>query len=429
MRILVNEFCGHPFQIELSRELARRGHEVLHLYFADNLSTPKGDLSARGAPGLRIEGLHIAHPFSKHSLLTRRRSDRAYGKEVAKRLAEFQPEAVLSANMPLDGQKILLDAARQQHARFYYWLQDVYSSAVRFVVQRKFPLLADAAASHYLRLERRLLRDSDGVICIAPGFARMIEEWGVPRREITVIENWMPLHEVVPVRKDNAWAREQGLTERFRFLYSGTLGMKHRPDLLLALARELEDRGDGEVVVVAGGAGAEWLRAQAGALALKTLKIFPYQPYERIAEVLGSADVLIALLDSEAGAFAVPSKVLSYLCAARPLLLAAPRENHSWTVVSEAEAGITLSPDDGQAFLQAARHLLQNPELCQRYGHNARRWAEEHFEIFAIASRFLHFMRRPDAWISDPRLSTLQEAEIGCAPGASMPEETAGVER
>ena len=43
MRIVVNDYSGHPFQIELSRELARRGHKVLHLYSAE-FQTPKGDL-------------------------------------------------------------------------------------------------------------------------------------------------------------------------------------------------------------------------------------------------------------------------------------------------------------------------------------------------------------------------------------------------
>ncbi len=30
MRILVHDYSGHPFQAQLSRELARRGHDVVH---------------------------------------------------------------------------------------------------------------------------------------------------------------------------------------------------------------------------------------------------------------------------------------------------------------------------------------------------------------------------------------------------------------
>jgi colanic acid biosynthesis glycosyl transferase WcaI len=45
-RILVHDYSGHPFQAELSRSLARRGHDVLHLSFRQ-FQTPKGDLVAK----------------------------------------------------------------------------------------------------------------------------------------------------------------------------------------------------------------------------------------------------------------------------------------------------------------------------------------------------------------------------------------------
>jgi len=30
MRLLIHDYAGHPFQVQLSRELARRGHSVTH---------------------------------------------------------------------------------------------------------------------------------------------------------------------------------------------------------------------------------------------------------------------------------------------------------------------------------------------------------------------------------------------------------------
>jgi len=117
--------------------------------------------------------------FSKHSLRTRRKADIAYGRAVAAKVAAFGPEVVVSSNMPLDAQNILQQAAKRQNARFVFWLQDVYSSAVRFVLKRKLGPLAGLAAAHYERLEKRLLRDSNAVVCIAPGFARIATDWGV----------------------------------------------------------------------------------------------------------------------------------------------------------------------------------------------------------------------------------------------------------
>ncbi len=390
MRILVNEFCGHPFGLDLSRELARRGHAVLHTYFADNTSTPKGsDSAAENPPALTIKGLHIQRAFVKHGLLSRRAADVEYGQAVAAEVRRFVPDVVLSGDMPLDGQHILQEAAREADARFVFWLQDVYSAAVRFVLGRKAPLLAGLAGWYYERVEKDLLRKSDAVVCIAPAFAEQLARWKISGPRVSVISNWAPVHEIVPTPKDNAWAREMGVADRFCFLYSGTLGMKHRPELLLALAKKLEARGDARLVVVAGGAGADWLAARAHEVSADVMKLLPFQPYERVAEVLGAADVLIALLDAEAGNFAVPSKTLAYLCAGRAVMIAAPEGNEAARVVKRAKAGIVVSPDGEEHTIEAAMRLMANPALCAELGKNARRYAEETFAIGAIAERFL----------------------------------------
>ena len=115
----------------------------------------------------------------------------------------------------------------------------------------------------------------------------------------------------------------------------------------------------------------------------------PFQPYGLFSDALGSADVLIALLNSEAGAFAVPSKTLSYLCAARPVIVAAPEANEAAKVVARANAGIIVSPDAPHEIIHAAKCLLNDPGLRARLGRNAREFAERHFAIDLIADRFL----------------------------------------
>ena len=255
MRIFVNEYCGHAFPMELSREMSRRGHTVHHVFFADNKSTPKGDCSStQELPNVAIEGLHIRRTFSKHALFSRRAADIEYGKGVASAVKSFRPDVVISANMPLDGQQILLDATRHEKAKFVFWLQDIYSKAVRFVLKEKASLLAPIAAWHYENLERKLLRRSDAIVCIAQAFADSLVEWKIDASKIAVIPNWAPLHEVVPTPKSNAWARENGVADRFCFMYSGTLGMKHRPELLLELAKHLQASESARLIVIAGGA-------------------------------------------------------------------------------------------------------------------------------------------------------------------------------
>jgi len=394
MRILINEFCGHAFQLELSRELARRGHTVLHVYFADNVSTPKGNTQIRkdDPEGLMIEGLHISREFSKHSLLTRRQADVEYGRVVANRVEMFRPDVVMSGNMPLDAQAILLKAAHRYNTRFIFWLQDVYSLAAKFVLQRKSKLLALAGDAYFGRLEKKLLRKSDAVICISDGFAETIRAWGIDGPNVHVVDNWAPLDEVQPKAKQNPWAVEHGVADDFCFVYSGTLGTKHRPELLLELAKYLEANKSGKLVVVAGGAGADWLAANAKDVSPDVLKLLPFQPYDRVSEVFGTADVLITLLDSDAGSFAVPSKTLAYLCAGRALIIAAPSTNEAARVVERAKAGIVLSPDAPNGLIGAAERFLGDRMLCADCGRNGRAYAERTFAIASIADRFLSIL-------------------------------------
>jgi colanic acid biosynthesis glycosyl transferase WcaI len=394
MRIFVNEFCGHPFQIQLSRELVIRGHEVEHVYFSGNTSTPKGAVEAASTSDhLNISGLNIKRAFEKHSIRSRRASDIEYGMVVADAVSKFKPDVVLSANMPLDAQRILLKAARKQNAKFIYWLQDVYSMAVRFVLARKQKFLANIGGAYYESLEKKLLRESDSIVCISDSFVDYVKNWGIEESKIHLIENWSPLDEITPMSKDNPWARESGVADKFCFMYSGTLGMKHRPELLLHLAKHLNVTREAILIVNAAGAGADWLRDQTKDLSPEAFRLQPFQPYERLSEVMAAADVLIALLDSDAGSFAVPSKTLSYLCAGRAVLMAAPNVNQAARVIRAAKAGLLVSPDSPEDFVAAAREFMDKPDQRIAHAQQARAYAERNFNIRYIADRFLNLIQ------------------------------------
>jgi glycosyltransferase involved in cell wall biosynthesis len=182
---------------------------------------------------------------------------------------------------------------------------------------------------------------------------------------------------------------EHGVADRFCFLYSGTLGMKHRPELLLELGRTLQDQNNARLIVIAGGAGANWLASKACELRPGAITLLPFQPYDRLSEVMGSADVLITLLDSDAGEFAIPSKVLSYLCSGRALIVGAPRVNEAAKIVERANAGVVISADSTYEIVQAARRMMEKPFECNEYGKNGRAFAERTFAIESIADRFL----------------------------------------
>jgi colanic acid biosynthesis glycosyl transferase WcaI len=277
--------------------------------------------------------------------------------------------------------------------RFVPWIQDFYSVAVETVLGRKVNRPLGFLVGRYYRwLEKRILTDCDQVVYITSDFVDQTACWDIDVRKCHVVENWAPLDEIQRRPRDNAWAQRQGLVDKICLLYSGTLGHKHNPRLLLALAEAFRDDEGIAMVCVAVGPGRAWLEAECEARRLPNLFILDLQPYSDLPNVLATGDVLIALLDREAGRFAVPSKVLSYLCVERPILLAAPSENLAARTVEAARAGIVIDPRDIDGFIAAARRLVADPALRQDLASSGRRYAEATFDLSAIADCFEHIL-------------------------------------
>ncbi len=147
-------------------------------------------------------------------------------------------------------------------------------------------------------------------------------------------------------------------------------------------------RGRANVVVVSDGVGVDALREFKQRDCLDNLLILPLQPYDRLSEVMGAADVLVAVIDADAGRFSVPSKVQSYLCARRPIILSAPVENHAATVVAREDAGIVVDPGAPNAAVAAAERLYADPTLRAQLADNGRRYAERAYDLHAVADKF-----------------------------------------
>lgn len=394
MKILVNDHAGHPFQVQLSRALAARGHEVLHTYTKD-LQTPRGRLErlADDPSRFQIEPLALSRPFNRYGLADRVLQERELGKALRATLRRFQPDHVISANTPLGAQAVLVNQCRRKGIPFVFWLQDLLGIGIRNNLQKKIGPAGNLVGRYYLALERRLLRNSSAVVIITEDFVPICEKAGISVRNIHVVHNWAPLQDVPVLSKENPWAEHQGLANTFNFLYSGTLGMKHNPELLASLAQAFRQEPHVRVVVITEGLGAEWLAKQKRSRNLENLVLLPFQPFEELPQVLAAGDILVAILEPDAGVFAVPSKVLTYMCAQRPLLLALPPENLAARIVHDNGLGIVVNPADIQGFLEGARDLARDAGLRHRMGRKARCYAEERFNIDHIADKFEAILR------------------------------------
>lgn len=389
MDLYIHDYAGHVGQIEVARGLAARGHRVLFTY-CDELSTPRGGLTPDDQlASLAIEPIGISQTINKKNYFKRQWQDVLYARALVRNVHQHKPDLVVSANNPLIPQWALVRYCRRHGIPIIHWWTDIYSLAVRHSVGEKYGPLGRMIAWSYEKLEVHLLRRSQAVLAIAEQFRTIANRWRV-KTPLTVIPVPAPTERVQPGPKHNAWSIRYGVADTANVVYCGTLGNKHHPELLLALAARLRSRSDARVIVAAGGVGADWLLQEQEKAKLPNLILLPFQPFEDYPNILAAADVHVTVLNRDASAYALPSKVMSQLCAARAQVAIVPHDNQGAALVTEAKAGYVYAPESNEFddALGAIEKLLTDSDLRNRYGENGRQYAVEQLSLDSLTSRY-----------------------------------------
>ena len=112
MRIAMHDYAGFSFPLDLSIELAQRGHNVLHLFSQDS-GGPKASFDDESHQRLKITNVSLEN-LDKDNYFKRWGQERRYGDLVIKELGKWRPDVVVSGNTPLEAQKKIIHWAIPQ---------------------------------------------------------------------------------------------------------------------------------------------------------------------------------------------------------------------------------------------------------------------------------------------------------------------------
>jgi colanic acid biosynthesis glycosyl transferase WcaI len=166
-------------------------------------------------------------------------------------------------------------------------------------------------------------------------------------------------------------------------LFSGSLGGKQGLMLIPEVARKLAARLDVQFVVC--GDGVMKPRLEAAATELKNLHLLPLQPFERLGELLGMADVQLLPQSPNTEDLVLPSKLSGMLASGRPVIATCREGTELHSVVSKC--GLVVAPGDSSGVALAITKLADEPAIRLELGRRGRVYAEANFERDAILGR------------------------------------------
>jgi colanic acid biosynthesis glycosyl transferase WcaI len=150
-------------------------------------------------------------------------------------------------------------------------------------------------------------------------------------------------------------------------------------------------RPDIDFVINGGGSARPDLERLAGGV--DNLVFGEFQPFDRLAEVLATADVHVVPLRRGLGRVSVPSKTYSVMAAGRPIVAAVDPGTEVDRLVEGASCGIVVPPDDVLAFIDAVDRLVADLDGRTAMGRRARAFVETHASPRAVAESYANLVR------------------------------------
>jgi colanic acid biosynthesis glycosyl transferase WcaI len=223
-------------------------------------------------------------------------------------------------------------------------------------------------------LEESCIRNADRVRVLSRSFTRRINEMGAREENIILIYDWVETYENPSDSKINEFAREYDLTGTRNVFYTGNIGYIQGLETVIEAARILRENRNIRFVFVGNGGAQYDLENLACTYRLANILFIPYQPRERMSEVLACADIGLVSLKKGLGFGALPSKIYTILANGKPVIACIDEGCDAWDLVRRADAGLCVLPENPQGLADAIMQIISSSLQPTVFGENGQKY-------------------------------------------------------
>ena len=223
---------------------------------------------------------------------------------------------------------------------------------------------------------------------------RRLEAKGARSERISVIPNWVEASAITPAEKENDWAREQGLADRFVVMHSGNVGHAQDLDSLVRATTFLRDLDRLSVTIIGAGARRDALQELAARLDANAVRFLPYQERSTLSQSLSSADVHVVGLARGLSGYVVPSRLYGILSAGRPVIVTADADSETAAVVAKVGCGIVVPPGRAELLAAAIRDAYEGRLDLAEMGRRGREYVAAEADRSVAVGRYRELLHR-----------------------------------
>ena len=300
-------------------------------------------------------------------------------------LLEHAPDVVAVYSPPLMMGLTAQVLSRVWGVPFVFNAQDLYPQCLIDLGQLRNPVLIRL----FEEMESYIYRKASFITVHSQGNMNfLVNTKGVSPEKIEVAHNWVDTDLISPGSRNNEFAQQHGLTEKFVVSFAGTMGISQGIASVVEAAAVLQAYPDILFLLVGGGIEKELAERRTQELDVKNIKFLPMQPRETYPQILQASDVCLVTLRKDIKTPVVPSKIMGIMAAGRSVLASIPLHGDAPRLIDEAQSGICVEPENPEALAGAILRLYQEQELRESFGQNGRHYAVTHFSREGGVARY-----------------------------------------
>jgi colanic acid biosynthesis glycosyl transferase WcaI len=240
-------------------------------------------------------------------------------------------------------------------------------------------------------------RGAAAAVVLCQSFKDALITEGYPPDQVFIVRSPIDLEQVQPVGSDGGFRRRQGLIAGdFTVLFAGSMGLKQGLENVIAAALHLRaDYPDVKWLLVGEGeTRAEVARLIRQHSLEEHVRLIPFEPVEQMSAMFAAADVLLLNQLSAVKDTVIPSKLLTYMAAGRPVLAAVNVQSQGAEILREAHGGRIVRPEDPAALAAAVVEMRAAPQELAAMGRSNRIYALDHFDQRKIMRALERFVQQ-----------------------------------
>lgn len=275
---------------------------------------------------------------------------------------------------------------------FIYNLQDIFpDSLVNIGMTKRGSLIWKIGR----KMEDYIYKNADRIVVISEDIKRNIMEKGVSEEKVQLTYNWINTQEVHPILPENNWLlNELGLNPKnFYVVYAGNLGKAQGIDVILEAAELLKSHVSIQFLIFGNGVEEESIRTIMKQKHLSNVQLYPLQPVERVSEVYSLGDICVVACKKGNGVNAFPSKTVSIMATATPVLASFDRESELCRLIENYQCGVCCEPEDARVMADTILQLFEDSVAVIKMGQNARRLVETRFGKATCVAEYVNLFK------------------------------------